>query len=166
MSDHRSAPAPASVGTAPAVAPVHRPSHIRATWEGEHLFDTGKANGPTARFDGSGQTAQTPPDALLSALASCSGVDVVDYLAKRRTPVTTLAIDVQGDRRELHPRRFEKIRLRFEIGGANIDRAHAERAVQLAFERYCSVSASLAPDIEISAVVVLNGEEGASLPVV
>ena len=149
-----------------AIAPVHRPSHIRVKWEGEHLFDTGKANGPTARFDGSGKTAQTPPDALLSALASCSGVDVVDYLAKRRTPVSALSVDVQAERREQHPRKFEKIRLRFEVDGAGIDRAHAERAVQLAFERYCSVAASLAPDIEISAVMVLNGEDGVTMKIV
>ena len=161
-----------SVSTPEAPAPpipapaVHPPSHIRATWEADQAFDTGKPNGPTARFDGRGKTGQTPPDALLSALASCAGIDVVDYLAKRRTPVTTFAVDVQADRRETHPRRFEKIRVRFEIVGANVVRAHAERAVQLAFERYCSVSASLAPDIEISAVVVLNGEEGASLKLV
>ena len=166
MSNESSVPAPATEATPVAPPPVHRPSHIRATWEGEHLFDTGKANGPTARFDGSGKTAQTPPDALLSALASCAGIDVVDYLAKRRTPVSALAVDVQADRRDMHPRRFEKIRLRFEISGADIDRSHAERAVRLAFERYCTVAASLAPDIEISAVVVLNSEDGAEMRIV
>ena len=163
MSDQTSVPTSETVPVA--AATVHRPSHIRATWESDQSFDTGKPNGPTARFDGRGKTGQTPPDALLSALASCAGIDVVDYLAKRRTPVTAFAVDVQADRRETHPRRFEKIRVRFEIGG-DADRAHAERAVQLAFERYCSVSASLAPDIEISAVVILNGDEGAPLRIV
>jgi putative redox protein len=166
MSDLSSTPAPDVTAPAVAAAVAPRPSHIRATWLSEHLFDTGKANGPPARFDGSGKSAQTPPDALLSALASCGGIDVVDYLAKRRTPVTSLAVDVQADRRELHPRRFEQIRLRFEIGGAEIDRSHAERAVRLAFERYCSVAASLAPDIGISAVVVLNGEDGEQMRIV
>ena len=158
MTEDSSAASPEA--TAPAVSSAPRPSHIRATWKGEHLFDTGKPNGPAARFDGSGKTAQTPPDALLSALASCAGIDVVDYLAKRRTPATALTVNVQADRRDLHPRRFERIRLRFEIEGGELDRTHAERAVRLAFERYCSVAATLAPDVEISAVVVLNGDEG------
>ncbi|CAN5250613.1 hypothetical protein BH09GEM1_BH09GEM1_15600 [soil metagenome] len=149
-----------------AVTPAHRPSHIRAKWEAAHLFDTARPNGPAARLDGSGESAQTPPDALLSALASCAGIDVVDYLGKRRTPATSLAVDVQADRRELHPRRFEHIRLRFEIGGPDIDRHHAERAVRLAFERYCSVAASLAPDITIEATVVLNGDDGAPMRLV
>ena len=155
-------PASSASGT----PPVHLPSHVRATWAGEHTFDTGKPNGPVARLDGSGHTAQTPPDALLSALAACSGIDVVDYLAKRRTPATRLTVDVVADRRELHPRRFEHIRLRFDLEGAGIDRDHAERAVRLAFERYCSVAASLAPDIKIDALVVLNGDEGTAIRVV
>ena len=166
MSLEHSGLAPDTPEPAASPAPVHRPSYIRATWEGEHLFDTGRPNGPVARMDGSGHTAQSPPDALLSALAACSGVDVVDYLAKRKTPVTQLSIDVEGDRRELHPRRFEYIRLRYDVHGADIDRAHAERAVRLAFERYCSVAACLAPDIAIETIVVLNGEVGAPMRLV
>ena len=61
------------------------------------------------------------------------------------------------------PRRFVHIALTFVVDGAGIERVHAERAVRLAFEKYCSVSASLAPDIEIDATVVLNGERGASV---
>ncbi len=166
MSVENSGLAPEVPGPVTPPAPVHRPSHIRATWEGEHVFDTGRPNGPVARLDGSGLTAQSPPDALLSALAACSGVDVVDYLAKRRTPVTQLSIDVEADRRELHPRRFEHIRLRYDVHGVDIDRSHAERAVRLAFERYCSVAATLAPDIAVETIVVLNGEEGAPMRLV
>jgi putative redox protein len=148
-----------SQGTIEVRAP-RPPSHIRATWTGEHRFDTGRLNGASVRMDGSGKTGQTPPDALLSALASCSGVDVVDILGKRRTPAERLVVDVEGRRREESPRRFEHITLTFRIDGAGIERMHAERAVQLAFEKYCSVAASLASDIVIETIVVLNGEAG------
>jgi putative redox protein len=141
-------------------AAVKPPSRVRATWSGEHRFDTGRANGASARIDGSGKTGQSPPDALLSALASCSGVDVVDILGKRRTPVERLVVDVEARRREEAPRRFEHITLTFRVDGAGIDRVHAERGVQLAFEKYCSVAASLAPDIVVETIVVLNGENG------
>ena len=40
---------------------------------------------------------------------------------------------------------------------------HAERAVALSFEKYCTVAASLASDIEVHATVVLNGERGERL---
>jgi putative redox protein len=133
---------------------------VRVVWAGERRFDTGRVGGPTARLDGSGDSGQTPPDALLSALAACSGVDVVDILAKRRTPVETLSIDVTSERRAEMPRRFEHIVLTYRLDGAGIERVHAERAVQLAFEKYCSVSASLAVDIVVETSVTLNGAQG------
>ena len=139
------------------------PSRIRTTWAGDHRFDSGRPDGPSARIDGEGETGQSPPDALLSALAACSGVDLVDILAKRRTPVQSLVVDVEGHRREVPPRRFERIVLTFRVDGAGIEAVHAERAVQLAFEKYCSVAASLAPDIVVMAVVVVNGVEGAAV---
>src|SRR5687767_3984317 len=74
------------------------PSRVRVKWAGEHLFDTGRENGPIARLDGDGKAAQTPPEALLSALASCVSVDIVDILAKRRTPVESLEVNVVGER--------------------------------------------------------------------
>jgi putative redox protein len=148
-----------SQGTISTVA-IKPPSRVRATWTGEHRFDTGRPNGPVARIDGSSKTGQSPPDALLSALATCSAVDVVDILGKRRTPVERFVIDVEGRRRHETPRRFEHITLTFRIDGARIERTHAERSVQLAFEKYCSVAASLAPDIVVETVVVLNGENG------
>jgi len=111
-------------------------------------------------MDGGGKVGQSPPDALLNALASCAGVDVVDILGKRRTPIERLVVDVEGRRREESPRRFEHITLTFRVDGAGIERVHAERAVQLAFEKYCSVATSLASDIVLETMVVLNGEDG------
>lgn len=142
------------------VRAIRPPSRVVATWTGEHRFDTGRPTGASARMDGSGKTGQSPPDALLSALATCSAIDLVDILGKRRTPAERLLVEVQGSRREEAPRRFEHITLTFRLEGAGIERVHAERAVQLAFEKYCSVAASLAPDIVIETIVVLNGEDG------
>jgi putative redox protein len=137
------------------------PNVIRAAWAGEHRFDTGRPDGgPVARLDGGGHTGQTPPDALLSSLAACSGIDLVDILAKRRTPVERLTIDVEGDRREEMPRRFLRLRITYRVDGAGIEAVHAERAVALAFEKYCSVAASLAPDIVVETTVTVNGVGG------
>ena len=150
----------AEATTTPAEA-SRAPNVIRAVWDGAHRFDStrGDGRGPL-RLDGSAETGQTPPDALLSALAACSGIDVVDILAKRRTPVERLAIEVSATRRAEQPRRFERIAITYEIDGTGIERVHAERAVQLAFEKYCSVAATFAPDIPVETVVVLNGGRG------
>jgi putative redox protein len=140
---------------------ARKPNVIRATWVGEHRFDTGRPDGPSARLDATAETGQSPPDALLSALAACSGIDLVDILAKRRTPVEKLSIEVEGERREETPRRFVRLRITYRVDGAGIEAIHAERAVALAFEKYCSVAASMAPDIVVETVVIANGEAGA-----
>ncbi len=146
--------------TQPANATPKKPSHIRATWTGERRFDTGRPDGPIALIDGDGIQAQTPPDALLSALITCSGIDLIDYLAKRRTPAESLVMDVIGHRREEYPRRFERIIVTFRVRGPGIERTQAERAVHLAYERYCTVAATIAPDVVFETIVELNGEAG------
>jgi putative redox protein len=145
----------------PKPAAPRAPNVIRAVWAGEQRFDTMRPDGsPAMRLDGMAKTGQTPPDALLSALAACSGIDVVDILAKRRTPVERLAIEVEGIRRTELPSRFQRMSIVYEIEGSGIERVHAERAVQLAFDKYCSVAATFASDIQVETTVVLNGERG------
>lgn len=133
---------------------------VRAVWAGEHRFDTGRPDGPTARFDGSAKSGQNPVDALVSALATCTGIDVVDILGKRRTPPDRLVVDAFAERRAEHPRRVERVRLTFTVDGAGIEIAHTERAVALALSRYCSVAATLAPAVIVETKVVVNGTPG------
>jgi putative redox protein len=133
---------------------------VRATWDGEHRFDTGRPGGPTARFDGSAKSGQNPVDALVSALATCTGIDVVDILGKRRTPPERLVVDAYAERRPEHPRRVEHVRLTFTVEGAGIEVEHTERAVALALTKYCSVAATLAPGVTVTTRVVVNGTDG------
>ncbi len=138
--------------------PVNR---IRAVWQGGQRFDTGREGGPVARLDGANETGQSPVDALLSSLVTCSGVDVVEILAKRRTPVERCIIDVTARRRAEVPRRVLRFDIAYRIDGPNIERQHAERAITLAIEKYCTVAATLKPDITIETTLTLNGEAGA-----
>lgn len=132
------------------------PSRVRVSWAGGQRFDGGKENGPRARLDGNGETGPTPPETLLSALAACVSIDVVDILAKRRTPVESLQVDVTGERADTTPRRFLRITLDFNIEGQGIERVHAERAVELAVTKYCSVRNSLAADMRIDWTIDLR----------
>jgi putative redox protein len=130
---------------------------VHLDWAGEHRFDAGRPGGPQVRIDASAQTGPGPVDAMLIGLGACTGVDVVDILAKRRTPVETFSIEVQGERRETAPRRVVKAHLVYRIDGAGIERVHAERAVELAVTKYCSVRDSLDPEIPVTWSVVVNG---------
>jgi len=137
---------------------------VRAVWVGEHRFDTGRPDGPTARFDGSAKSGQNPVDALVSALAACTGIDVVDILGKRRTPPERLVVDAFAERRAEHPRRVERVRLTFTVDGEGVEIVHTERAVALALTKYCSVAATLAPGVVVETIVVVNGTAGEVIP--
>lgn len=135
-------------------------SKVRVTWVGDQRYDTGRPGGPQGRIDGEGKTGQGPVDMLLSALASCVAMDIVEILKKRKTPVEVLTADVIGKRADTTPRRLVHARINWRIDGAGIDQESAERAVDLSTTKYCSVHDSLAHDIAIEWSITLNGKAG------
>jgi putative redox protein len=124
--------------------------HIALDWEGGMLFRGGAPDGPRILIDADNTQAPGPMLTLLLAAASCSGSDVVMILEKMRVGLQTLRIEVQGTRREEPPRRYTAIRFEFHLAGEGLDESRARRAIDLSLEKYCSVVASLAPDIAIS----------------
>jgi len=149
------APTPAVDGEArPTTTTVH------ASWRGARRYEIGRPGGPAVSIDAAGETGLGPVDTMLGALAACSAIDVVDYLAKRRTPADRVDVRVDAERRGSAPRRLVRARLEFAIDGDGIETAHAERAIALSFQTYCSVSASLARDLVIESRLVLNGVAG------
>jgi putative redox protein len=134
------------------------PSRVHVRWAGEQRFEAGRPGAPTAVIDGNGKEGQSPPEVLLSALASCVSVDVVAILAKRRTPVESLEIDVVGERVDTTPRRYRHITLNFHIAGNGIEKDQALRAIELAATKYCSVRDSLRSDIIVEWTLELGGD--------
>lgn len=121
---------------------------IDVRWEGGMTYRGGPAGGPTHLVDGRREAAPSPVDALLVSLAACSAIDVVDILEKRRTPARSLDVSVQFSRAPEPPRRLTDVHLTFRIATAS-ERPHVERALELSFQKYCSVSATYAPDTRI-----------------
>jgi putative redox protein len=131
---------------------------VHATWRGEGRYEIGRPGGPAVVIDAAGRAGLGPVDTMLGALAACSAIDVVEYLAKRRTPASRVDVRVDAERRPIAPRRVLQARLEFAIDGDGIDIAHAERAIALSFQTYCSISHTLAPDVRLESLLVLNGE--------
>ena len=136
------------------------PNRVTASWAGEQRFDAGRPGGPRLRIDGRAESGQSPVDALLSALAACTSIDIVDILRKRRTPLDSLEIEVTGERANAVPARVVRVELVFHMRGEGIERVHAERAVELAVTKYCSVRDTLDPAMPIEWAVILDGERG------
>ena len=132
-------------------------SKVTVRWDGGQRFDAGvTGKKETIRIDGNRDAGPSPVDALLGALAACTGVDVVEILAKRRTPVEGMSVSVTGERATVTPSRVTKIVLDFKIRGAGIERAHAERAIELAVTKYCSVRDTLDPNMPIEWTLQLD----------
>jgi putative redox protein len=130
------------------------PLEVALEWHGDSRFEV-EGRAARTQVDGDGLTAPSPMETLLAALASCAATDVVDILRKGRQPLRALAIHLTGERRADVPRGLTRVRARVRVAGA-VERAKAERAAQLAFEKYCSVRASLDPAIPIDIEVTVE----------
>lgn len=91
-----------------------------------------------------------PSDVLLIALAACTAVDVVDILAKKRMPIDSLEIITTGQQDEDPPWTFRKIHLKYRLSGKELNDTAVAQAIDLAEEKYCSVSATLRGVAEIT----------------
>jgi putative redox protein len=133
-------------------------NRIHASWIGAQRFEAGRPDGPKIQIDAGGKSGPGPVETLLCALATCGAVDVVEILEKRRTPVASLDIDVIGERAAATPARLTHVTIAFRITGEGIDRPHAERAIDLAVNKYCSVKDSLDPQLPVVWTLELNGQ--------
>lgn len=125
-------------------------ANVSVRWRNQLVFEGNGTGQPPIVVDGDTRVATSPVQLLLLAGASCTGTDVVEILEKMRIGLRTLEIEVEGTRREEHPRRFTAIHFRFRVGGDGVNEAKMRRAVDLSLEKYCSVMASIAPDIRVT----------------
>lgn len=79
---------------------------------------------------------------VLSAVGSCSAIDVLMLLDKQRQVVEALTISVTGERREEVPRIFTAIHVQYDFVG-DLNDKKVERACRLSMEKLCSVSLML-----------------------
>ena len=93
--------------------------------------------------------AATPMELLLLALGSCTGVDVISILKKKRQRVTDYRIEVGGERREEHPRAYTKLFVKHVVRGHAVSEQAVAQAVELSETKYCSVAATLRGTAEI-----------------
>jgi putative redox protein len=91
-----------------------------------------------------------PSELLLIALASCSAVDVVEILAKKRMTLTLLEISSSAEQEQDPPWTFRKIHLHYKIGGKNLTDKAVAQAIQLSEEKYCSVAATIRATAQIT----------------
>jgi putative redox protein len=118
---------------------------------GDDLFNGHTPSGHVVVIDTDRErnSASSPMELLLVALGSCTGVDVVSILKKKRENVTAYSVEVRGQRRVEHPRSYERMEVHHIVTGSNISERAVAQAVELSEQKYCSVAATLRPTVEI-----------------
>jgi putative redox protein len=131
-----------------ALSSPHAPTRIE--WAGGLQFDASREDGPKIRLDGDYKAGPSPFDALLAAIATCAGTDVVQIMEKQRTPLRAMSIRVESNRVNAIPRRLASAVLHFSLHGAGITPEKAARAVELSVTKYCSVRSSLLAEVPVT----------------
>lgn len=93
------------------------------------------------------RTGMSPMELLLSATATCAAMDVQNMIKKRKLNISSYRVDIVGERPEGVPSPFTHITAKHVFDVPGLDRRTAERFVNLATTKYCSVGLSLKADI-------------------
>ncbi|HPG11476.1 MAG TPA: OsmC family protein [Chitinophagaceae bacterium] len=118
------------------------------TWVIGQQFSS-KLDNNVIQIDGTRENGFGPKALLLSGLAGCSGIDVVDILKKMRVEFSDFSIEVEADQTEEHPRVYKDIHITYKVhtDAANLDKV--KKAVDLSLEKYCGVSAMLKKNSDV-----------------
>jgi putative redox protein len=113
-------------------------------WKHDQVFEGVTEGGNTITFDGDSAHTHgpSPMEAVLMALCSCTSVDVVSILQKKRQPLTGLRVSASATQAPAPPRVFTHIMLTYAVRG-QLSRKAVEDAVSLSKNKYCSVSKML-----------------------
>ncbi len=118
--------------------------------DGESMaFEVTSRSGHTILLDasdghGGRRLGAGPMEAVLMALAGCTGMDVISILRKARQDITDYRIEVHGLRADEHPRVYTEVEVVHIVSGHDLNESAVRRAVELSSTKYCPVSAMLA----------------------
>ncbi|GAK89444.1 OsmC/Ohr family protein [Nonlabens ulvanivorans] len=119
----------------------------------EYLLEAKGTSGNTVMIDHSGmETVQgvSPMELLLMGVGSCSAIDIIAILKKQRQDITSYKVEVTGERYELDDSKpFKSMNVIVFLEG-DIHPDKAQKAADLSFEKYCSVSKSFDKCVEIT----------------
>ena len=128
----------------------------------DYLFECINQAGNKILLDNTSQpNAQgvSPMESVLMAVAGCSGIDMVSILKKQRQEITAFSAEVEGERVQVDEAKpFKSITVKFFLKG-DIDPKKALKAAELSFEKYCSVSKTIEPNVTVDYEVYVNSEK-------
>lgn len=93
--------------------------------------------------DNAGDSGPRPAELLVVAQAGCTAMDVISILRKKRQPVASYEVRVEGEQRsDEHPHYFERMTVTHVVEG-DVEIEAVRRAIELSATKYCTVTANL-----------------------
>jgi putative redox protein len=127
--------------------PAPPPLTATLTWEGEKRFTATDGAGFSLSLNSDGNGV-TPTEAALMGVGGCMAIDVLSILEKQRQTVTSMRVEVKGDRNAEPPKFYTAIAMTFHVAGPDLHGPKIEKAIELSTEKYCSVLHTFRPDIK------------------
>jgi len=125
------------------------------TWKRNHIFESDH-DGNKINVDGDKKHGHGPKALLLSGLAGCSGIDIVDILKKMRVEFSDLKIEVEAHQTEENPKVFTGINIIYYLKTKKENEDKVRKAIDLSLEKYCGVSAMLRKNSPIHYQLVIH----------
>lgn len=127
----------------------------RVKWTDHMSFVGETGSGHAVAIDSAAEVggrdlAARPMELVLLGLGSCSAVDLLLILKKSRQEVLDCYVELEAERTDEIPKVFTKIHMHYVIKGRGLGEKQVQRAVALAAEKYCSVSAMLQHTAELT----------------
>jgi len=120
-------------------------------WTGEQKFIAVSPSGHALAMDSDrhANTGPGPMELLLMALGACTATDIVIILEKKRQKLVSLEVICSGERAAEPPQVWTKLEILFRLSG-KLEDSGVQQAIQLSEEKYCSVSATLRKNAELT----------------
>jgi len=100
----------------------------------------------------------SPMELILMGVGGCSAIDIIHILKKQRQEITDYRVEVEGERVELDGSKpFKAMVVHIMLEG-DIVPEKAQKAADLSFQKYCSVSKTFDSVVDITYKVSLNGK--------
>ncbi len=125
------------------------------TWKKNHEFEA-EHDGNKIKIDGDKKHGHGPKALLLSGLAGCSGIDVVDILQKMRIEFSDFEIEAEAKQSEDHPKVFTEINITYNIKTGKENEDKVKKAIDLSLDKYCGVSAMLRKNSPVNYKLVIK----------
>jgi putative redox protein len=129
-------------------------------WKHDNVYEGTTESGNSIQFDADRAHTHgpSPMETVLMALCSCTSVDVISILKKKRQNLTGLRVSASAEQAPTPPNVFTKIKMIYAVSG-KLSRKAVEDAVALSKNTYCSVSKMLEKSATIDyEIVFVDGE--------